>query len=311
MSLHQEEQLGMDLSARPGSDAEITRRRARAHAHLERRRGTGRGRPRIRKRALLLIATIAAVAGFAFGAPIIERAFQTPDGRIARIAIRGTERVAPAQVARATGIAPGASIASVDPKVVGAALKSDPWIAQAKALPLANGTLVVEIVERKAVAALDSDGTLYAVDREGFPFARLENEQLGDVPQLRRDGPLDEGTALPELATAIALAERLPDFGLATGATVVVLTDADHHGFALELPGLMARIVLGNEAPEARLGDLARLLSERPDAVATATDIDLRFANQVVLRSSPAREGSASNTPERGRATAASGPNAG
>jgi hypothetical protein len=63
------------------------------------------------------------------------------------------------------------------------------------------------------------------------------------------------------------------------------------------------RVVLGREDLDARLDDLVRLVTARPDAVAQATSIDLRFANQAVLRSGPIHKGSANTAAERGRAT--------
>jgi hypothetical protein len=58
--------------------------------------------------------------------------------------------------------------------------------------------------------------------------------------------------------------------------------------------------VLGHGELDERLDALARLVSARPDVVATATSIDLRFADQVVLRGAPAQEGSANQASGRG-----------
>jgi len=92
---------------------------------------------------------------------------------------------------------------------------------------------------------------------------------------------------------------------------VQVSAQDDPEGFALQLADPRARVVLGREDLDARLDDLAQLLSARPDAVAAAEQIDLRFADQAVLRDGPAREGWATTAVGRGRGTPPNGRPAG
>jgi len=106
----------------------------------------------------------------------------------------------------------------------------------------------------------------------------------------------------PQLATAARLAQRLPELGLALPREVTIAPEDDPRGYGLRLFALDARVVLGRSDLDARLDALARLLAARPDVVAGASIIDLRFADQVVLRSASARDGSAHQADGRGDA---------
>ena len=77
---------------------------------------------------------------------------------------------------------------------------------------------------------------------------------------------------------------------------------------ALRVAGVPARIVLGGSDPAPKLARLVRLLASEPDA-AEAREIDLRFAEQVVLRPvapDPGSMGSGARAP--GKATGVGAP---
>ena len=287
---------------RPASAAQS--RRARAQAPLARRRGAGR--PRVRRGPCIAVAGLAALAGFGFGGPVAESLLGMSGRPVETLAVHGARVLEAGEVAARSGIAPQADVGAVDVDAVASALETDPWILRARALPLPGGTVVLDVEERTPVALTTIDGTDYVVDREGLPFAAVRAETHPGLPRVQAEGATP---AQPEarLAQAIALAARLPAYGISGRATVHVAAADDPEGFALALPGVPARIRLGAE-PETRLGSLAELVAERPDAVAMATDIDLRFANQVVLRTESAREGSARNAAARGRAKPSLGP---
>jgi hypothetical protein len=84
----------------------------------------------------------------------------------------------------------------------------------------------------------------------------------------------------------------MQQLGLAAPDEVRVAAPGDPEGVSLRLPGLAGVVVLGRESFDARLRDLARLIESQPEAAARAARIDLRFADQAVLRSEAAREGS-------------------
>jgi cell division septal protein FtsQ len=292
------------FSHRDRLDRDRNQRRDRAHAHLDRvRRGRGPAaalrRPGWRS---ALAVGLALLAGTAFGGPLLRGLVGEGARPLARIAVRGTHHLTAAEVALATGVARGAEAASVDEAQVVSRLTAHDWIASAEALVLPGGTLVVEIAERRPAASLAVGETIYAVDERGAPFAPLAADAGALLPRLVAEGPVTPHEPDADLARAVALARRLPELGLPAAAEIRVAAPDDPQGFALKLTHPEARIVLGREDPDARLPDLVRLLAARPEEVAEATEIDLRFANQVVLRSEPARDGSASTAEARGGA---------
>jgi cell division septal protein FtsQ len=292
-----------ELWIRPENEAE--RRRARAQAHLAKRRGGTR--PKIRRGPRVVVAAFAAGLGVVIGAPVGEWLLGMDGRPVDALAIHGASQLRPDAIAKQSGIAPGADLGTIEVGAVASALEAEPWIEHARALTLPSGTVVLAVQERVAAAIATIDDTHYAVDHSGRAFAQVS---IADHPRLPRiqatEAPTD--AADPRFAQAITLAERLPAYGIATQATVVVPKADDAEGFLLSLPGVPARIVLGAQEPEARLAPLAELMARRPDAVAMATNIDLRFANQVVLRTAPARDGSSQNAAARGRAKSTLGP---
>ena len=282
-------------------DRDASQRRARAQAHLHRVRRQRRGGLSLRQRRLLVVA-VAGLCGALFGDVLLAAATGRAQRPLDAIAVRGASRLTPAEIARATGIAGDATLAQIDSAAVVRSLESHDWIAEAVTLPLPGGTLVVGVVERRPLATVTLENTLYAVDERGTPFAPLEPAALPGLVRLVTDAHISPRQPSPSLAEALRLALRLPQLGMAAPVEVRVATEGDPEGFALRLAALRARVVLGREDLDARLDDLVRLVAARPDAVAQATSIDLRFADQVVLWSGPAQEGSANTAAERGRA---------
>jgi hypothetical protein len=115
--------------------------------------------------------------------------------------------------------------------------------------------------------------------------------------------PVAPGEPDAGLAAAVALAGRLPDFGLAVPTRIRVQAPDDPEGFILGLAGLPARFVLGREDLDDRLAGLARLLAAGLGEVAEAASVDLRFEDQAVLRRRPGPKGPAQVAAERGGAT--------
>jgi len=300
-------------------ERESQARRARARAHLERVRG-GRGasvprptwRPPGRARgagpwraalprpALLSgLFTAAALAGLWLGDAALAAAGVAP-WRLDEVAVRGAERLAPREVARAGAPRADAPWAAVDPAAVARALEGHDWIASARVARVPGGTLVLDVTERRAAAVTRVGERLFAVDAEGRPFAPLADDEAAALPRLLPATPPAAREPDPRLARAVAIARALPERGLAPPREVAVAAEGDPRGFALRLPGLEAEFVLGAEAPEERLRALAELLARRPAEVAAAARVDLRFEDQAVLDGEADPEGKAQEAAWRG-----------
>jgi len=292
-----------DRHSRVERDARL--RRTRANAHLERvrsRRSAGnrsaprRGAPR-RALAAALLAGLA--AGALWGNALVAAAGRGPDGAqrsVGAIAVRGAQHLSPREIAGASGVAPGAALAAVQPRAVEAQLEDHAWIASARVVRMPGGTLLVSVVERTALAGIElgAPPRPYAVDATGAPFAAADREILEGLPRLTATGSVLPHQPSARLADAVHLAYRLPEIGLALPAEVSIAAENDPEGFALRLASLAPRFVLGREDLNERLEQLAHLLARRPDAVAQASSVDLRFADQVVLRNEPTPRGAAS-----------------
>ena len=221
------------------------------------------------------------------------------------IYIRGLVRLTADEVATATGVPRGALPEQVDSRTVVERLEKHAWIASARAVRLPTGNLLVEVRERVpvAVAPVGPDSSLFFVDRTGLPFAPAPKNFTGGLPRLMPDFAVAADAASAEFAGAASLAHRLPHFGLAVPAQVTISGPGDPEGFSVQLAGLPVRFVLGRDALDDRLTTLARLLATSLPEVVSAASVDLRFADQVVLRQRASSKEEAQAAAARGRAT--------
>jgi hypothetical protein len=294
--------------------------------------------------SVLLVLAASFAAGLGGGSSVAEAtaswlAGQAP--QLETIAVRGAGQLSSAEIAAATGVPRGVDLRQLDAPAVVERLARHPWIASARAVELPEGRLLVDVVERRAVATVTATGSnsVYAVDANGTPFAlagdgkapkapraseaRSEpqaSEVPEDLPQASEGGPPQDlaaglprlvqsapvslGEADPALAEAVDFARRLAALGLPRPIEIGVSAPDDPIGFWLRLEGYPPQIILGRDDLDARLGALARVLEVAPPDAAGAAKLDLRFADQVVLRGTPSGKPEAIAT---GPDTAASG----
>jgi cell division septal protein FtsQ len=272
-------------------------RRARAMSHLQRVRG--QAAPRHAPRALLGTgAALATVAGIVAGLVLARGSdWLAPDAPLAGISVIGAKRLGVVDIAAAAGIGPDALCAEVSLPEVVRRLEEHIWITGARAIGLPGGRLLLGVEERvpaAIIAVADSDQLTFA-DADGTPFANAEG---ASDPALTRIVTLDAPTPLEphaEIATAIRIARSLPDYGLGPATEIELARADDPEGLRLRLSGVAPRFVLGREDLDSRLQQLARLLATGAPEVAEASEIDLRFAEQAVLRNEPPPEEAASS----------------
>jgi cell division protein FtsQ len=243
-----------------------------------RRQGqAARRRQRVR-RAAPLAALAAFTAGAALAGLLAERAAAARPELFAvrTVALAGARRVDPGELARL------AAEAGRSPAAVAEQLTRHPWIASARAARVAPATVVARVVEREPVAVLEPGGEgALLVDADGTPFAPAPHDVAG-LPRLLLREPPAPGRPDPRLAAGIALAREAQAAGWPR--LTLELDGPDPQAVpALRIAGLAPRVVLGPGDARAKLGRLARVLAEQP-ASRAAAEIDLRFAEQVVLR---------------------------
>jgi hypothetical protein len=235
------------------------------------------------KVGLPLLGAFAFVLGLALADRVAARsAAVRPDLFVVqRLEIEGTRRLDAAALARA--VLPEGAPDPIAPEEVASRLEAHPWIARVSVARLAPDALVARVEEHEPVArarAIGEEPVL--VNASGVAFADAEGSEWDALPLLivadapardRRDPLLEQG---------IGLARAVADAGYTH--IELSLDGEDPNALpALRVDGIPARIVLGAGDPAPKLANLATVLAADPKA-RDAREIDLRFAEQVVLR---------------------------
>lgn len=179
---------------------------------------------------------------------------------VRNIDVRGTQTLSSATVREVLAIPDGTPLARVDLAAAEAVLENISQIESARVTRDWPGTLVVQLTERSAVAAVDLGGTIWLVDRFGVLFAQVSAVPEGAVSlQVAQAGPDDRATAAaievigalaPEIR-AILLQVRAPspteiELQLTDDRTVIWGSAEDSMRKGQVLLGLLAGGVLGS-----------------------------------------------------------------
>ena len=273
------------------SYAERERALERVRERIRRRHGASQRRLSWLRRATPIASIAAFVAGVGLASPLIERgAAKRPDlFAVRQLAVEGLERLEPSDIARAAGLAPGASWRDVAPEALAQRLAAHPWIAEAHAARVSPTTVVVRIVERHPAAVLlEPDAQPALVDESGVAFD-APADGFEALPRLALLRHASRDRIEPHLLAGIALARAVSAAGF--GRPEIEVEGADPQAApALRLVGLVPRVVVGEGAPADKLARLRRVLDEVPEA-RSAAEIDLRFDDQVVFRPAPPEAG--------------------
>lgn len=277
-------------------------RRSRALSHLERVRGKI---PEQRSERKLYGATAAAAVliGAFFGSSLVDGAGRLlPDSQITSISVRGARHLAAGEIAEASGVPRNAAIASIDPEAVASRLAEHEWIAAARTLRLPNGTLLVSVAERTPAGRVmdPASARVHLVDADGTAFAVASEDDGESLPLVRVSTAVALHETNAAIARALELADTLRRFGLPESREITISPADDPAGFTLQLSGVIPRVILGWEDLEPKLRELAQLLAAELPEFADATELDLRFAGQGILRNDPLPEGAEQAAVSRG-----------
>jgi cell division septal protein FtsQ len=268
-------------------------RRTRALSHLERIRGEIPQR-RHRPAGYVATAVIAAAIGTFVGTTLAEgNDWLRREPRVESIAVRGARHLAADEIAQASGVPRNAALAGVEPEDVATRLVEHAWIAAARTLRLPTGTLVVSVTERSPAGRVvgPASDRIHLVDASGTPFAEAGTAEHSELPLVRLSDELAAPESNAAIARALELAKTLPRFGLPESREILISPVDDPAGFTLLLFGVIPRVVLGREDFDPKLRELARLLAAELPEFADASELDLRFAGQGILRNDPLPEG--------------------
>lgn len=231
--------------------------------------------------------------GFVAAVPLFER-FWLPRAPLERVSVLGTEIRKPESIARRLLGSAGAPLSAIHRDTVEALVLADPWIESADSFRIPDGTLLVRVVERRAVARHQAlpDEAVALVDPSGRRFMGAV-EAGGALPLV--SGPIDVDASLSATALEI-LAELSRHRGLAQDPSMFTLhlpaaAGAEPieggSGFVLDLGPDGPRVLLGQSFLKRRIARLASLLDQRDGLLAGASVIDLRYADRAVLRTEP------------------------
>ncbi|MBZ5713691.1 cell division protein FtsQ/DivIB [Nannocystis pusilla] len=176
------------------------------------------------------------------------------------------------------GLEPGTNILAVDTDALQAKIAAEPWVKRASVQRSLPDTLIVEVEEHEAAAALLS-GYFYLIDRDGVPFKRLEDGERGELPVItgvdreqlvagdaRAQAAIRRGlTALNEYQSTPR--PRLSEVHVDEGGAVALYTAKT---------GAALRLGRGDVAPKlARFDALRAALGERAEQLAVVhLDLD-------------------------------------
>ena len=135
-----------------------------------------------------------------------------------------------------------------------------------------------------------SSDPVHLVDASGTAFAVAEKGEDDELPLVRLPVVVETHASNDAVARALTLADALRRFGLPESREIAVSLGDDPEGFTLQLSGVAPRVILGWEDLDAKLRELARLLAAELPEFAEATELDLRFAGQGILRNEPLPE---------------------
>lgn len=172
--------------------------------------------------------------GFAVARPLFEHVW-LPRVPLARIAVVGSSVRTPDSIAGSLLASAGVPLDRMDAELVAARVTRDPWIESAESFRLPTGTLLVRVVERRAIARYQTDpeAEIRLLDPAGRPFAGAVG--LGGALPLV-EGPVDgEQTLSPATLEILAELRRHADLA------------RDPMALTLHLPGSVA-IARGLEA---------------------------------------------------------------
>jgi POTRA domain, FtsQ-type len=255
--------------------------------------------PRLVVPACSLLATL---LGFAAARPLFEGLW-LPRAPLERVAVLGTAVRKPESIARALLESAGAPLSRIQPDRVEALVTADPWFESTDSFRLPDGTLLIRVVERRAIARHQSapENEIALVDPEGRRFMGAI-AAAGPLPLVAgfMDGAGDSDAPLSPTALEI-LAELARHEGLARNLSALTLhlpvrsagkrgADDDSDplggdvGFVLEIGREGPRVLLGQSFLKRRIARLASLLDQRDALLAGASVIDLRYADRAVLR---------------------------
>jgi len=246
-----------------------------------------RRRPARRIRWLRVLATVAATAASA--AAIVASGYwvlTTERFAVVAVEVRGASRVPPQRILEASGIHHGQNLWRIDPARVRARLEEMPEIRRADVVRELPNRVAIVVEERRPFTLVHA-ARLHWLDEDGRVLGDENRAVSTEVPVI--SGLSEEElvtmrtTPGPRARAAIALIRALLRTGSALASEISEIDMSRPEGPVLyTVDGVEVR--LGQDDWEARIGRLQGVLAQLGASGETVSSIDLRFRDQVVLK---------------------------
>lgn len=241
------------------------------------------------RNAVLTLAVVAGafwLAQFAYF-EIRPAVIHHPYFQLAAIRVRcDSDALSPQQIAFRAGLFAGTSLWQLDTRAAEAALEEPAWVERARVRRQFPNRVVVEVSERRPIAATLTPGGPQLIDADGVVFRPAGDIEYPDVPYLTGwQTPAETSERLLRLQRLLRVARSAEARGIA-----VSQVDIDRAGTLWLFPeGRRVAVRLGSvQDLERKLSRLDSVLDRVPNDEAMVREIDASYADRVAVRS---REG--------------------
>jgi cell division septal protein FtsQ len=253
-----------------------------------------------------VLAAAAFLAGSLYGGQrLVRHVVASPRFALREIRVDGTPHVSRDDLVALAGATLGERLLSVDTDAVAARVAAHPWVASVRVRRQLPSALVIDVVERHAVAAALL-GTLYLLDETGRPFKRATLDEADGLPVIT--GVARDRYTAHRAASEAAFREAL-ELLAAYGTTDALATErangaaaptrpplSEIHvdpraGFSLVLFDGGGEILLGRgdwSGKLARLDVILGALGPRGPAALRAVHLDGPTQDRVAVKLAPA-----------------------
>jgi cell division protein FtsQ len=204
---------------------------------------------------------------------------------IQRVEVAGQSRLSADEVVRASGLAPGQSLWTLDARRAVAGVEALPLVRRAEVVRAFPNRVTLFVEERQPFTLVNA-GALYWVDEQSMPLGPEARAVSVDAPVISGVSAADVAAGrMPSerVATGVALLRTLMRAQSSLLAEISEVDVSRPEGPVLfMLDGVEVRI--GSEDWDGRLGRLGGVLAQLRASGQTVTSIDLRFRDQVVLK---------------------------
>jgi cell division protein FtsQ len=202
----------------------------------------------------------------------------SPRFAVTDVQVEGADHRSDEAIAAESGIIVGTNVFALDLDGARAGILSDPWIAEVSLARRLPGTILVQVVERKAAAMLAMGDTFLAT-ADGEPFKKLEAGDPVELPLvtgLKTDSfSTDRDGAMRTVRRAIDLAAEYDRGALARKAPLEEVHIEPDGAFTIVVGRSATELVLGGPPFRRKLEQAARVVAELEKRGAKADTIML------------------------------------